>query len=145
MEDAAHAHGSSYGRHGRRCVRSRSAFSFYPTKVMTAAEGGIITTSDDRIAEEARIYRDQGKASFSQNAHTRMGHNWRMSEPHAVIALRHLERLSEMIQQRQRIAALFDEGFAHPVNSVRCGPRRRGSATTTSTSPRPKPGSTGRR
>ena len=69
----------------------------------------MIVTNDSRIAEEARIYRDQGKASFTQNAHVRMGYNWRMSEPHAIIGLKHLERLPSMLQDRQRIAALYDE------------------------------------
>ena len=50
-------------------------------------EGGIIVTNDERVADEARIYRDQGKASFLTNLHTRLGYNWRMSEPHAAIAL----------------------------------------------------------
>ena len=85
-----------------------TTFSFYPTKVMTAGEGGMITTNDDRLAEEARIYRDQGKASFTVNAHTRLGYNWRMSEPNAIIGRRHLERLPDMIADRQRIAGLYD-------------------------------------
>jgi dTDP-4-amino-4,6-dideoxygalactose transaminase len=72
----------------------------------------MLVTSDDRIAEEARIYRDQGKASFLVNAHTRMGYNWRLSEVHAIIGLRHLERLEAMIADRQRVAALYDEALA---------------------------------
>src|SRR3989475_12367563 len=78
---------------------------------MTSGEGGIIVTNDDRINEEAMIYRDQGKASFTQNAHVRMGYNWRMSEPHAIIGLKHLERLPAMIAGRQKIAAIYDEGL----------------------------------
>lgn len=112
VEDAAHAHGSSYQGTMAGAFGAAAAFSFYPTKVMTSAEGGMLVTNDDRIAEEAVIYRDQGKASFLVNAHTRMGYNWRMSEPHAVIGLRHLERLPEMIADRQRIAALYDEALA---------------------------------
>jgi dTDP-4-amino-4,6-dideoxygalactose transaminase len=68
----------------------------------------MIVTNDDRIAEEARIYRDQGKASFTVNAHVRMGYNWRMSEPHAIIGLKHLERLPGMIEDRRAIAAVYD-------------------------------------
>jgi perosamine synthetase len=79
---------------------------------MTSGEGGMIVTRDARIADEARIYRDQGKASFTQNAHTRLGYNWRMSEPHAIIGLRHFERLGAMIADRQRIAARYDGGLA---------------------------------
>jgi dTDP-4-amino-4,6-dideoxygalactose transaminase len=71
----------------------------------------MIVTADSRLAEEARIYRDQGKASFTQNAHVRMGYNWRLSEPHAIIGLRHLERLDSMIRDRQRTAALYDSAL----------------------------------
>ena len=111
VEDAAHAHASSHGGVSAGAFGVAAAFSFYPTKVMTSAEGGMITTDDDRIAEEARGYRDQGKASFLQNAHTRMGYNWRMSEPHAIIGLRHLERLDAMVTDRRRVAAVYDEGL----------------------------------
>lgn len=108
IEDAAHAHGSSYKGVRAGALGVAGSFSFYPTKVMTAGEGGMIVTNDARIAEEARIYRDQGKASFTVNAHVRMGYNWRMSEPHAIIGLKHLERLPAMISDRQKIAALYD-------------------------------------
>jgi perosamine synthetase len=79
---------------------------------MTSAEGGMIVTDDEAIAREARIYRDQGKSSFTENVHTRLGYNWRLSEPHAIIGLRHLERLSSMIEQRRRIAAIYDYQLA---------------------------------
>ena len=107
-EDAAHAHGSSYNSVRAGAFGIAGSFSFYPTKVMTSGEGGMIVTNDTRLAEEARIYRDQGKASFTQNAHIRMGYNWRLSEPHAIIGLKHLERLPAMITDRQKIAAVYD-------------------------------------
>jgi perosamine synthetase len=112
LEDAAHAHGSSFGDVQAGAFGLAGAFSFYPTKVMTSGEGGMIVTNDDRIAEEARIYRDQGKASFTVNAHVRLGYNWRMSEPHAIIGLKHLERLPQMIADRQRIAVYYDRALA---------------------------------
>jgi len=111
VEDAAHAHGSSYGAVQAGAFGIAGSFSFYPTKVMTCAEGGMIVTNDARIAEEARIYRDQGKAGFTVNAHIRMGYNWRLSEPHAIIGLRHLERLAAMIADRQAVAAVYDESL----------------------------------
>jgi dTDP-4-amino-4,6-dideoxygalactose transaminase len=112
IEDAAHAHGSSHGGVAAGAFGCAASFSFYPTKVMTSGEGGMLTTNDDRIAEEARIYRDQGKASFERNAHTHLGYNWRMSEPNAVIGLRHLERLPDMLRDRRRVAALYDAALA---------------------------------
>jgi len=111
VEDAAHAHGSSLGAVKAGAFGVAGSFSFYPTKVMTSGEGGMIVTNDDRLAEEALIYRDQGKKSFYENAHVRLGYNWRMSEPHAIIGLRHLARLPAMIADRQAAAAVYDEGL----------------------------------
>lgn len=113
VEDAAHAHGSSLNGVRAGAFGMAGSFSFYPTKVMTCGEGGMIVTNDAYVASEARIYRDQGKASFTQNAHVRMGYNWRMSEPHAIIGLKHLERLPTMIADRQRIAGLYDSELRH--------------------------------
>lgn len=112
VEDAAHAHGSTFNGKPAGSFGLASAFSFYPTKVITSGEGGMITTSDARINEEARIYRDQGKAGFTSNFHTRLGNNWRMSEPHAVIGRYQLKRLPEFIAARQRIASIYDRGLA---------------------------------
>src|SRR5258708_867580 len=111
VEDAAHAHGSSQDGVAAGRFGVAASFSFYPTKVVTSAEGGMIVTEDDRLAEEARIYRDQGKQSFGQNAHVRLGYNWRLSEPHAIIGLRHLERLPGLMAERQAIAAAYDDGL----------------------------------
>ncbi len=112
IEDAAHAHGSTFNGKAAGSFGLASAFSFYPTKVITSGEGGMIATSDERIDEEARIYRDQGKAGFTSNFHTRLGNNWRMSEPHAVIGRYQLKRLLEFIAARQRIASIYDRGLA---------------------------------
>jgi dTDP-4-amino-4,6-dideoxygalactose transaminase len=112
FEDAAHAHGSSLGGQHAGTFGFAGSFSFYPTKVITSGEGGMIVTDDDSIADEARTYRDQGKAGFTANVHTRLGYNWRMSEPHAAIGLLQLKRLPEFIAHRQHVAAIYDEGLA---------------------------------
>jgi len=111
IEDAAHAHGSSFNGQMAGTFGIASSFSFYPTKVMTSGEGGMIVTNEDKIKEEALIYRDQGKASFYGNFHVRMGYNWRMSELHAIVGLAQLRRLDEFIAVRRRIARLYDEGL----------------------------------
>ncbi len=108
IEDAAHAHGSRAAGGCAGALADAAAFSFYPTKVITSGEGGMITTRDERIALEAQRYRDQGKESFSSNFHTRLGYNWRLSEIHAAIGLVHLGHLSEWIDERIRVARIYD-------------------------------------
>jgi perosamine synthetase len=145
VEDAAHAHGSLHDGVAAGMFGIAGAFSFYPTKVMTSAEGGMIVTDDDRIAEEARLYRDQGKINFNANIHIRDGYNWRLSEPHAVIGLRHLERLPDMLQSRRRAGELYDAAFHTPMSSRRCGCPTTACATATNISCCPTTRSTGRR
>ena len=112
FEDAAHAHGCSYNGQMAGTFGVAASFSFYPTKLMTSGEGGMIVTDDEHMANEAKLYRDQGKLSFTQNLHGKLGYNWRMSEPHAIIGLSQFGRLEEFIAARQRIAAIYDEGLA---------------------------------
>ena len=111
LEDAAHAQGSSLDGRAAGTFGDAASFSFYPTKVMTSAEGGMIVTNSDRVYEEALVYRDQGKSDFLTNAHTRLGYNWRMSEPHAIIGHSQLSRLEEFVSARNRVAGIYDEGL----------------------------------
>jgi perosamine synthetase len=108
VEDAAHAHGSSLGGRSAGTFGVAGTFSFYPTKVITAGEGGMIVTADDRLREEAVVYRDQGKAGFLGGEHVRLGYAWRMSEVHAAIASVHLRRLEEFVATRASVAKRYD-------------------------------------
>jgi perosamine synthetase len=112
IEDAAHAHGSSLDGRPAGSWSVAAAFSFYPTKVVAGAEGGMVLTRNERIGDEARIYRDQGKASFLAGGHVRLGSAWRLSEVQAAVILVHLQRLDEFIGVRRSVAARYDEAFA---------------------------------
>jgi len=109
MEDAAAAHGSMLDEKKAGSFGNVAAFSFYPTKLITSAEGGMITTNDEKIYNRALVFRDQGKAGFSRNFHVELGYNWRMSEVHAVIGLSQFKRLQEFIEKRRNIAKIFDK------------------------------------
>lgn len=109
IEDAAHAHGASLGGAPAGSWGRAAAWSFYPTKVVTSGEGGMITTADEELAREAAIFRDQGKASFLAGGHVRMGAAWRMSELHAAVGKVHLARLGDFVAARRAVGALYDE------------------------------------
>jgi perosamine synthetase len=112
IEDAAHAQGSSLHNKSAGSFGRAGCFSFYPTKIMTTGEGGMITTNDPKIAEKAAIFRDQGKESFSSNTIVEVGYNWRMNEISAAIGLTQLRRLPEFIKRRNKIAKYFDRGLS---------------------------------
>ncbi len=112
LEDAAHAHGADLDGRPAGSFGRAAAFSFYPTKVMASGEGGMIVTDEQAFDDEARIYRDQGKAGFLGGDHVRLGYAWRMSELHAAVGLVHLRRLDEFLATRRRAAEAYDLGLA---------------------------------
>jgi dTDP-4-amino-4,6-dideoxygalactose transaminase len=112
IEDAAHAHGATLDGQPAGSWSTAAAFSFYPTKVVAGAEGGMILTRHERIRDEARIHRDQGKASFLAGGHVRLGAAWRLSEVQAAVILVHLQRLDEFIAVRRSVAARYSRELA---------------------------------
>ena len=109
VEDAAHAHGSSYEGRFAGSFGLAAAFSFYPTKVVTSGEGGMVLTPSTHVRDEARIYRDQGKGAYTANHHVRLGSAMRMSELHAVTGLVHMSRMDSAIACRRSVAARYTE------------------------------------
>jgi perosamine synthetase len=112
VEDAAHAHGATMDGRPAGSFGVAAAFSFYPTKVMTAGEGGMVVTDDENLATEARWYRDQGKAGFHGGEHIRLGYAWRMSELDAAVGRVQFDHLTEFIEVRRSVAARYDDALS---------------------------------
>jgi dTDP-4-amino-4,6-dideoxygalactose transaminase len=107
--DAAHAFGSRRGPAMIGGFGDAEVFSLSPTKVLIAAEGGLIATNDDELAERCRIGRDYGNPG---DYDTRFfGLNARMSELHAATALASFEDLEERIAERNRLAERYRKVF----------------------------------
>ncbi|MEU7369673.1 DegT/DnrJ/EryC1/StrS family aminotransferase [Streptomyces hygroscopicus] len=112
-EDCAHAHGSRLdGRHAGR-FGVAGAFSYFATKVITAAEGGMVVTDDDELAAAVRLHRNLGKPEEWRSHHTVLGENARMSELHAAVGRVQLRRLDEFLAVRGRLARQYTAGLAH--------------------------------
>jgi dTDP-4-amino-4,6-dideoxygalactose transaminase len=109
VEDAAQAVGATYrgraaGSYGLGC------FSLYATKNITTAEGGVITTSDDVLADRLRVLRNQGMRARYQ--YEMAGHNYRMTDLHAAVGIPQLAKLAEVTAVRQHNAQVLTEGLA---------------------------------
>jgi perosamine synthetase len=106
IEDACQAHGAEYrgkrvGGFGTGC------FSFYPTKNITAAEGGMITTDDEEIAERCRVIRQHGMRR--RYYHDELGFNFRMTDVHAAIGLAQMGKLERFNEARIANARYLSE------------------------------------
>jgi len=109
--DSAQAIGARYkDRIGGGLCRVE-VFSLSPTKVVTAVEGGLVTTDDDDLARQVRGMRDYGKTADGSDIET-IGLSARLSEFHAIIGLSNLQALDDLLAARQRLAERYHANLA---------------------------------
>ena len=127
LEDCAHAHGAMLDGRKAGTFGDAGCFSFYPTKVMTSGEGGMVLTDNETMMETIRCLRTCGQNS--ERLMVMLGHNWRMSELSAIVGKHHLRLLDEAIVKRNRIARLYEEllGDSGGITLFRVPPNARHS------------------
>lgn len=109
IEDAAEAHGQTY--HGKPCgsFGDVSVFSFYPNKLITTGEGGMILTDNADIAERLRSLRNLCFTANKRFVHEELGWNMRMTNLQAAVGVAQLERWNESIKRKREIGKLYTE------------------------------------
>ncbi len=117
IEDSAETIGAKWngkqaGSFGIGC------FSFFPTKNITTAEGGMFTTNDQSLADRARaiishgiVKSDKKNKPWHREA-TYAGHNYRMPNPLAAIGVIQFKKLDYLNKKRKEIAKTYDLYFA---------------------------------
>jgi perosamine synthetase len=129
IEDAAEAHGLIYKSRmprlngpwnateqaeGRPCgsFGDISTFSFYPNKLVTTGEGGMIVTDDENIAEHCRSLRNLCFQPQKRFVHEELGWNLRMSNLQAALGVAQLERLDEFVKRKQQMGQKYNQLLA---------------------------------
>jgi perosamine synthetase len=119
--DEAHSYGSQMYNQYRDEVRSAGSFgnagvfSFYPSKIITTGEGGMITTNDEELAEKCRVVRNHGTdRNDGEFQGLDYGYtcvepstNYRMSEFHAVLGISQNKCVDDFLFRRNHIADLY--------------------------------------
>ena len=116
FEDAAQAHGATWNGAQVGTFGDAVMYSLYPTKNMTAGEGGMVGCATSETARQVRLLRNQGMEK--QYANEVAGYNNRMTDIHAAIGRVQLGKLAGWTATRQQNAAFFDahlEGVLTPV------------------------------
>jgi len=118
LTDDAHSLGASYYDVYMDHIRfagsfgDAGVFSFYPSKIITTAEGGMITTNNDKLAEKCRVIRNHGTVrnemlvkglDFGVTCEI-PSTNYRMTEFCAVLGLSQLKYLGTFLEKRNTIA-----------------------------------------
>jgi perosamine synthetase len=112
IEDAAEMHGQSYRDKPCGSFGAISVFSFYPNKLVTTGEGGMVMTDDPQLAERCRSLRNLCFNQLQRFVHDELGYNFRMSNLQAAVGVAQLERVDEFIALKKRLGARYNALFA---------------------------------
>lgn len=120
IEDASHAVGASYDGSPVGCGRfaDMTVFSFHPVKIITSAEGGMVLTNQEALAEHLRRLRSHGMtrdpAEMSEPSHgpwyyqqVELGFNYRLTDIQAALGLSQLDKLDGFIARRRYLAERY--------------------------------------
>jgi perosamine synthetase len=114
LEDACEAlgavdsEGRSVGARGHLAT-----FAFYANKQLTTGEGGMVVPGDPAIASRLRSERNQGRAAdMGWLDHGGLGFNYRLSDLAAALGVAQVEKLTELLSARARVATMYAERLA---------------------------------
>jgi dTDP-4-amino-4,6-dideoxygalactose transaminase len=123
VEDAAHAIPANYKGQLIGAIGDITVFSFYGTKTITTGEGGMVTTSDDGVAERIRTMRLHGinRDVFDRYSSRKPswyyevvapGFKYNMPDIAAALGIHQLIKAHTFRDRREKIARMFDKAFA---------------------------------
>jgi dTDP-4-amino-4,6-dideoxygalactose transaminase len=132
IEDAAHAVGSRYNGRLIGGLGNLACFSFYANKNLTTAEGGMVTTDDDDLAEQIAVYRLHGlsRHAWQRYASRRLmlsdalypGYKYNMPDLLASLGIHQLQRVEDGLLTREHYAHMYDAAFRQ-IPGIRLQPR----------------------
>ena len=125
LTDDAHSFGAEiYNEYKDETIHSGnvgdvSVFSFYPSKIITTAEGGMITTNDDELADKLRVLRNHGTVrndmlvqGLDYGVRCEIpSSNYRMTEFQGVLGLSQIKHIDDWVTRRMEIANLYRENL----------------------------------
>lgn len=110
VEDACQTIDGTYDGRKLGTFGHPAVYGFYANKQLTTAEGGVVLTDDARLADVLRSLRNQGRSDDGAwLVHSRLGFNYRLSDVHSAIGVAQLERLSDMLAGRARVAGWYQD------------------------------------
>ena len=118
VEDCAHSTGSIYRKKFCGDIGLMGCFSFYATKTITTAEGGMVTTNNNKIHKQIGLLRSQA-TNVQSNVREKkgmwkydiidLGYNYRLDEIRSALGLSQLQRIKQIISKRTKIALRYDK------------------------------------
>lgn len=112
IEDACQAVGAAIMNKKTGSLATMSAFSLYASKNITAGEGGLITTNQQKLAQKVKELRQHGQTGASSYDYRQLGYNFKMTDIQAAIALEQLRKIKTLTRKRIRNAQFLSQHLA---------------------------------
>lgn len=110
IEDAAHAQGAKRGEYTAGSIGDIACFSFFPTKVMTTGEGGMITTNNEYYYEMCKSLKNFGRQNNDISICINdFGNNFKVSEFTSLMGVLEMGRVTQRIERRQKLNKLYKD------------------------------------
>ena len=131
VEDCAHALGSTYKNKKCGSFGICGCFSFYPTKIITTGEGGMISTSNANLARKINLLKSQGMSVSAKSRESTgswkydvvdIGYNYRIDEMRCALGFSQMKRIDQINKLRIKVAKKYDkalsniDGIILPIN-----------------------------
>ena len=107
IEDACESIGATVDGKLTGIIGKIAAISFYGNKTFTAGEGGAVISRNKELITHAKMLRGQAQSFDRRYWHLDIGYNYRMTNIQAAILCGQLERSSEILEEKQRVAARY--------------------------------------
>ncbi len=119
IEDACEALGTTYRKQKVGTFGLASVFAFYPNKQMTTGEGGMICTNSEKLYEEFKSLRNQGRSSNMQWLdHNQIGYNYRLNDMSCSLGITQLKKIDFLLKEREKIAQYYNK-ILKDINGIK--------------------------
>ena len=121
IEDCAHAVGTFHKSKHVGTLGNTGCFSFYPTKNITTAEGGMVITNSEKIAKKVRQLRNHGMTKSLKSRYSseypwifdikQPGYNYRLDEIRAALGITQLKRIKKINELRKKASSYYNKNL----------------------------------
>jgi len=121
IEDCAHAVGTFHKSKHVGTLGNTGCFSFYPTKNITTAEGGMVITNSEKIAVKVRHLRSHGMTKSLKSRYSseypwifdikQSGYNYRLDEIRAALGITQLKRIKKINGLRKKASSYYNKNL----------------------------------
>ena len=111
IHDSAESLGARYNKKHAASFKDVAIHSFFPNKIITTGEGGMLLTNNNEIYEKAKLYSRQGLSGKEEYKHSVIGYNYRMTSLSAALGIEQIDEIEINVAKKLEILNYYKQKF----------------------------------